>query len=93
VIDRPAVRLELTMPDVKIIDGERILEIFDPGLPAGSTGSLISDMAALNVENDQNTVRRTGLFTMTWDEVCTEFSALNLNWDPALRPVNVKRHW
>lgn len=79
--------------DIKVIQGERILEVFDPGLPAGSASDLSSDMAGLNVDSDRSTSRRTGLFTMTWDEACTEFSALNLNWDPALRPVNVKRYW
>lgn len=32
-------------------------------------------------------------FTMSWDEVCSKFETLNLNWDPALLPVTAERHW
>ncbi|KAK8861370.1 hypothetical protein IAR55_002189 [Kwoniella newhampshirensis] len=32
-------------------------------------------------------------FTMSWDRVCSNFEALNLNWDPALKPVVATRHW
>ncbi|WWD16725.1 hypothetical protein CI109_101156 [Kwoniella shandongensis] len=47
-------------------DGERILDITDPGATA---------------------------FTMAWDQVCAEFEALHLNWDPNLNPVVATRHW
>ncbi len=30
---------------------------------------------------------------MSWDEVCSKFHTLNLNWDPALLPVTAERHW
>ena len=30
---------------------------------------------------------------MTWDQVCTDFATLSLNWDPALNPSTVSRHW
>ena len=33
------------------------------------------------------------IFTMTWDEVCSEFDALHLNWDPKVMPVTATRHW
>ncbi|OCF58147.1 calpain-like protease palB/RIM13 [Kwoniella mangroviensis CBS 10435] len=32
-------------------------------------------------------------FTMTWDQVCSEFEALHLNWKPDLMPVVTTRHW
>lgn len=32
-------------------------------------------------------------FTMTWDEVCSKFTTLNLNWNHKLVPVSAERHW
>lgn len=32
-------------------------------------------------------------FSMTWDEVCSKFATLNLNWNPALVPTTAERHW
>lgn len=32
-------------------------------------------------------------FTMTWDEVCSKFDTLNLNWNPSLLPVTAVKHW
>jgi hypothetical protein len=34
-----------------------------------------------------------GSFTMTWDQVCGDFEAISLNWDPALYPNTAIRHW
>lgn len=34
-----------------------------------------------------------GYFTMTWDQVCTEFEAISYNWNPALWPSKAIRHW
>lgn len=80
--------------DVKEQDGERIFEVFDPGLPAEATSTALEDtVASMHLDAGEPSARRTGLFTMTWDEVCTEFDALNLNWNPSLRPVVAKRHW
>ncbi|WVQ94450.1 hypothetical protein IAU59_001529 [Kwoniella sp. CBS 9459] len=30
---------------------------------------------------------------MPWDQVCSDFEALHLNWRPDLKPVVVTRHW
>ena len=30
---------------------------------------------------------------MTWDQVCGDFEAISLNWDPALYPNTAIRHW
>lgn len=30
---------------------------------------------------------------MSWDEVCSKFETLNLNWDPDLLPVTAEKHW
>jgi len=30
---------------------------------------------------------------MTWDQVCGDFEAISLNWDPALCPDTAIRHW
>lgn len=30
---------------------------------------------------------------MTWDQVCSDFETLSLNWDPALFPNTATRHW
>jgi len=30
---------------------------------------------------------------MTWDQVCGDFEAISLNWDPALYPNTDIRHW
>lgn len=79
--------------DVKEEAGERMLEIFDPGLPPPTASTdLAASLEGLTVDNTAD-LSRTGLFSMTWDEACSEFGALNLNWNPSLRPVSAKRHW
>jgi calpain-7 len=30
---------------------------------------------------------------MTWDQVCGDFEAISLNWDPALYANTAIRHW
>lgn len=30
---------------------------------------------------------------MTWDQICSDFETLSLNWDPALFPNTATRHW
>ncbi|KAI9632395.1 calpain-like protease palB/RIM13 [Dioszegia hungarica] len=79
--------------DVKEEAGERMLEIFDPGLPPPMASTdLAASLEGLTVDNTAD-LSRTGLFSMTWDEACSEFGALNLNWNPSLRPISAKRHW
>ncbi|KAK4687428.1 calpain-7, partial [Tremellales sp. Uapishka_1] len=58
-------------------NGERWLEIFDPGLP----------------RENEDSERSSGYFRRSWDAVCTDFDALFLNWDPDLRPTTARRHW
>lgn len=99
--------------DLREVDGERVVEIWDPGLPGGADPSraLEDGVQRLSLEADRSRAprggqslvkwprsvrpltRMVGLFTMSWDEVCTQFGTLNLNWKPELRPVHVIRHW
>jgi hypothetical protein len=30
---------------------------------------------------------------MSWDDVCTRFETLHLNWKPDLKPSSAIRHW
>lgn len=75
--------------DLREEDGQRVVDIFDPGLPAEAACSAFRAMADLTIGQG----RKTGLFSMMWDEVCANFDALHLNWNPELRPVHAIRHW
>ncbi|ORY29529.1 hypothetical protein BCR39DRAFT_531983 [Naematelia encephala] len=89
--------------DMQVKDGERILEVFDPGASKQSLGQsgLAERMDQLSLKSlvtDDSSPSYTSsggnqTFHMTWDEVCTEFEALNVNWNPTTMPVLVKRYW
>ncbi|EIW69089.1 hypothetical protein TREMEDRAFT_39376 [Tremella mesenterica DSM 1558] len=64
----------------------RILEIFDPGIQETSQHDIESRIADLKLEPRC-------IFTMTWDQVCTSFDELDLNWNHTLLPVTTIRHW
>ncbi|GMK56635.1 hypothetical protein CspeluHIS016_0304750 [Cutaneotrichosporon spelunceum] len=72
---------------VEEVDGRRVLSIFDPG---SCRASMSVDALATELQQVQVV---TYSFTMSWDEVCSKFHTLNLNWDPALLPVTAERHW
>lgn len=86
------------------MDGERLLDVFDPGL-ARPDVNLSEEMASMSLNGGGEGVnamphpgspadRMSGFtFTMSWDEVCSRFETLNLNWDPSLLPVTTSRHW
>lgn len=38
-------------------------------------------------------IPNSGSVMMTWDQVCSDFETLSLNWDPALFPNTASRHW
>lgn len=91
------------MIDVREVDGERLLDVFDPGL-ARPDVNLSEEMANMSLDagDGVNALPHSGprtdlasgfTFTMCWDEVCSRFETLNLNWDPSLLPVSVSRHW
>lgn len=55
-------------------------------------------MAAVHLDNGGLvllgwTTNPSDTMTMSWDEVCSRFETLNLNWDPAMLPVTAVRHW
>lgn len=75
--------------DLREEAGERLVDIFDPGLPAETKCDLVRAMADTTLGEG----RKTGLFTMSWDAVCQAFEAVHLNWNPVLKPVSVKKHW
>lgn len=88
--------------DVREEDGERLLDLFDPGL-ARTDDRLSGRLAAVDL-NGESDRAGTGVedcqpaaqgftFSLSWDEVCTRFETLNLNWDPALLPVTISKHW
>jgi hypothetical protein len=77
------------MADLREENGERLVDVFDPGLPAETKCDLVRAMADATIGVN----RKTGLFTMSWDAVCQAFEALHLNWNSAVRPVAVKKHW
>ncbi|EKD04298.1 hypothetical protein A1Q2_01329 [Trichosporon asahii var. asahii CBS 8904] len=75
--------------DIRETDGDRRLDIFDPGL-ARADHTLAEKLEGM----DLNGERANGFtFSMSWDEVCSKFETLNLNWDPALLPNTISRHW
>lgn len=88
-------------------DGERVLEIVDPGsTPRQSHGVLEESMDRLSLSNQQGDLsllrlsrmsfrmlNHIGSFMMSWDQVCGEFEMISLNWDPALFPNTAKRLW
>jgi len=74
-------------------NGERMLHIFDPGTARhaakeAESATATDAMGALSLDSTT-----TEGFTMPWDEVCSRFETLNVNWDPALLPVVKDRHW
>lgn len=92
--------------DIRESDGDRRLDIFDPGL-ARADHTLSEKMEGIDLNGERangsltrkdsratETDRALGFtFSMSWDEVCSKFETLNLNWDPALLPKTISRHW
>jgi hypothetical protein len=73
-------------------DGERMLRVFDPGsAKLRDAADTLRDLS-LTDSAGEGEAQADGML-MSWDEVCTRFETLNLNWDPALLPVTVERHW
>ena len=86
-----------------------MLKVYDPGTSKHHAEGLdlARDLEGLSLEGEgmtpsgksafdhfePNDVDRLGLFTRTWDTICTEFETLSLNWDPKLLPITAKRHW
>ncbi|KLT45989.1 calpain-like protease palB/RIM13 [Cutaneotrichosporon oleaginosum] len=76
------------------VDGERVLRIFDPGsCRTPSVDTLADELQEVSVGGERAGSRLAYSFTMSWDEVCSRFHTLNLNWDPALMPITAERHW
>lgn len=89
--------------------GERVLEIVDPGsTPRQPDGVLEESMNQLSLDSQQGGLEfpsplgsdeqqlmkcSIGSFKMTWDQVCGDFEAISLNWDPALFPNTARRVW
>ncbi|ORX36377.1 hypothetical protein BD324DRAFT_651615 [Kockovaella imperatae] len=72
---------------------ERLVEVYDPG-----HGQEI-DWRSDDVVNDLNRLsmgpkpQTRGVFKKTWDQLCSDFESLNLNWNPQLMPVTASKFW
>jgi calpain-7 len=100
---------EAQIAEMREEGGERYLDVLDPGSPgeAARQASLVSAMDTLSMNGPEGETgasftlltlydcakRQTGVSTMTWDDIAADFDELNLNWDPALRPITTTRHW
>ena len=72
---------------MRLVNEERMLEIYDPG--SGVTANPAGDDGVIE-PSDQDVQ---GLLYRTWDEVCAEFASINLNWDSQRLPSTEIRHW
>ncbi|TXT11061.1 hypothetical protein VHUM_01812 [Vanrija humicola] len=82
--------------DVRDDGGERTLEIFDPGsanIDPQAQRDLAERLSELQINGGESNHVSKFSFSMAWDEVCSRFETLNINWDPALVPATATRHW
>ena len=83
--------------DIREEDGERLVEVYDPGVgeearssASDLPGDLSNGMESLALHARSSPCGRT---LMTWDQICSDFEYLNLNWNPQLASACAKRHW
>ena len=70
-------------------NGERVVDVYDPG----SGSSLAEPNPIANLDQLSFSQSPKGIERMSWDDLCTSFDELDLNWNPNLRPVTTIRHW
>ena len=82
------------MADISEVDGERRLQIADPGLRRHDRPERVREaLAGLRLDEPEvhSLPVQAGLET-TWDEVCSDFESIHLNWSPVPMPSVVTKH-